>query len=35
LLIAETAHDEPLPVTDVLAERRFGTARISIWRAGP
>jgi 16S rRNA (guanine966-N2)-methyltransferase len=34
LLIAETARDEPPPVTDVVAERCHGAARISIWRAG-
>jgi 16S rRNA (guanine966-N2)-methyltransferase len=35
LLVAETAHDEPSPVTNLLAERRFGAARISIWHHGP
>ena len=32
LLIAETARDEPLPVSDLLAERVHGAARLSIWR---
>ncbi len=32
LLIAETARDEPLPNTDVLAERTHGAARLSVWR---
>jgi 16S rRNA (guanine966-N2)-methyltransferase len=34
LLIAETARDELPPATDVLAERIYGAARISIWHAG-
>ncbi len=34
LLIAETGHDEPPPAADMLAERRHGAARISLWRAG-
>ena len=32
LLIAETAHDEPLPAGNLLAERVHGAARLSIWR---
>ena len=34
LIVAETAHDEPLCVEtgSLLAERRHGAARISIWR---
>ena len=35
LLIAETARDEPLPLSALLAERVHGAARISIWRASP
>ena len=35
LLIAETGHDEPPPVADVLAERRHGAARLSVWRVEP
>ena len=32
LIIAETARDEPLPASDLLAERAHGAARLSIWR---
>jgi 16S rRNA (guanine966-N2)-methyltransferase len=32
ILVAETAGDEPPPTAEVLAERRHGAARISIWR---
>jgi 16S rRNA (guanine966-N2)-methyltransferase len=32
LLIAETARDEPVPATHLLAERVHGAARLSIWR---
>ena len=32
LVIAETARNEPLPMTGLLAERAYGAARLSIWR---
>jgi len=33
VLIAETARDEPVPISaPLLAERTHGVARISIWR---
>ena len=32
LVIAETARDEPLHLTNLLAERVHGAARLSIWR---
>lgn len=33
LIVAETGCDEPAPAPALLAERRHGTARISVWRA--
>jgi 16S rRNA G966 N2-methylase RsmD len=38
LIVAETARDEALPVSDrvtmsLLAERSYGAARVSAWRA--
>jgi 16S rRNA (guanine966-N2)-methyltransferase len=32
LIAVETARDEPLPTTALLAERAHGAARLSIWR---
>jgi 16S rRNA (guanine966-N2)-methyltransferase len=33
LIVAETAHDEPIPTASpLLAERTHGAARLSIWR---
>jgi 16S rRNA G966 N2-methylase RsmD len=36
LLVAETAEDEPLPVSDVfrmLDDRVYGDSRVSFWKA--
>jgi len=32
IVIAETARDEPLPASTLLAERAHGAARLGIWR---
>lgn len=32
LVVAETGRDDPVPVTDALAERTYGAARVTIWR---
>lgn len=33
LIVAETGRDEAVPATDVLAERRHGAAKLTVWRA--